>query len=563
MYRHSAIQHSGGPCCSLSLSFSTTAPSCGQADGAIDLIISNGSGNYAISWGNGSAAEDQSNLSAGTYSVTVTDLDDNCQTDTLISLSDANAPVLDSLIAVPETCTGQNDGSITIYVSGGVQPYTYTWSVPGTSNQVTGLAAGTYNFRVIDAAGCTLNGTGLGIIPPAPPCCNLQINVNATYNGCDSLANLLISVSGPTAVPPYQFNLNGVNYTGGILSTNIGPGNYELHVTDQTGCSDTFLVVVPSSTNYIQLSSAVTQPSCSGLSDGAIDLTVQVANPPATFNWSSGQSTEDLTGLAAGTYSVTVAEQSGCSLSRIFVLADPPQTMLDLGDDRLRCSGDTILIDAGMPVLWNDGTTSSVFVATSSSLISAVYTDASGCTATDTVSVDIEPIPVVDAGEDSLIYAGNTYTLNPQIVSGNPSGSYLWSPPLYLSCTDCTNPIAAPREEMLYVLTFSSSTGCDASDSVRIRVRNDFAFFLPNAFTPDGDGNNDLLLAYGNGVIQFSLKVFNRTGEKVFETTNLQTGWDGTYRGQNAPQAVYVYEAKVTFASQRTEYFRGSLSLLR
>ncbi len=163
-----------------------------------------------------------------------------------------------------------------------------------------------------------------------------------------------------------------------------------------------------------------------------------------------------------------------------------------------------------------------------------------------------------NAGEDVTIAIGDSTTLN-----GSGGTIISWEPPRGLSCFNCPNPIASPDTTTMYYLVVTDDNGCRSIDSVLVIVDETTGWFLPNAFTPDNNGVNDVLYFYGTGVREFILQVFDRWGEKVFETTDTKVGWDGNYKGKAAISGVYAYQLTITFKSTKVEQVKGNLNLIR
>ena len=141
--------------------------------------------------------------------------------------------------------------------------------------------------------------------------------------------------------------------------------------------------------------------------------------------------------------------------------------------------------------------------------------------------------------------------------------SYSWSPSDGLSCTDCRDPqvtISAPQS---YYVTVTDANSCVSGDSVFVNVLNVDAVYIPNAFSPNGDGINDEFRISGNNLQSCSILVYDRWGTKVFETSDLSAGWNGDYHGARSDAAVYVYRISVTLADGETRKFNGHLTLVR
>jgi gliding motility-associated-like protein len=163
-----------------------------------------------------------------------------------------------------------------------------------------------------------------------------------------------------------------------------------------------------------------------------------------------------------------------------------------------------------------------------------------------------------NAGDDVTIALGDSTTLNGS--GGTING---WDPPAGLSCIDCPNPIANPDTTTMYYLSVTDVNGCTSVDSVLITVDETTGWYLPNAFTPDNNGVNDVLYFYGTSVKEFILQVFDRWGEKVFETTDFKVGWDGSHKGKPALAGVYTYQLTITFKSTVVEQVKGNLNLIK
>lgn len=180
------------------------------------------------------------------------------------------------------------------------------------------------------------------------------------------------------------------------------------------------------------------------------------------------------------------------------------------------------------------------------------------------VQVRVIPLPHADAGPDTLIMAGMSVELqgrSPETVR------FEWTPNGTLSCSDCPLSIASPLSTTLYRLTVTDSYGCNATDEVLVRVIEGCdggAVFVPNLFTPDGNGRNDVLRVLGPGVDDVQrLQVFDRWGKLLFESQNIGDGWDGTYNGEPLPPGVYVYYVEVRCINGQTTVKKGDVTLLR
>ncbi|MFH1320582.1 MAG: reprolysin-like metallopeptidase [Bacteroidota bacterium] len=356
----------------LSITTTVTNASCGGcSDGAVDLTVTGGTSPYTYSWSNGATTQDISGLTSGTYTVTVIDANGCNAFDTTV----VNETIACSLSAVTSatdiSCNGGNDGDITVNASGGTPPYTYLWDDPGaqTTATATGLAAGTYNVTVTDATGCTPGGgsngkqnytpssnystfygsynltyindsnqsTGTIWGPATPDPFELAMTFSSSvvidtvkikagqFNGNfwkPVKMKLYLGTSGGTLLatitPTYSFDTYSISNTQGstLYTWVITPaGSYSslLEIECYSSGGTTWISATINEPDALSLSTSVTDVSCGGCSDGSIDLTVTGGIAPYTYSWSNGATTEDISGLGAGTYTVTVTDGNGCT----------------------------------------------------------------------------------------------------------------------------------------------------------------------------------------------------------------------------------------------------------
>jgi gliding motility-associated-like protein len=180
------------------------------------------------------------------------------------------------------------------------------------------------------------------------------------------------------------------------------------------------------------------------------------------------------------------------------------------------------------------------------------------CTATDSVTVTVIPLPIPNVGNDTVINRGESAQLN-----ATGGSTYLWKPSTGLTCVDCSNPLASPGTTTEYTVIVTNSNGCSDSATVTVTVRANNVVFIPDVFSPNGDGQNDVLYIRGNGIKELHFALYDRWGEKVFETRDQSVGWDGTRKGNQLNSAVFVYYAKVTFVNGDKTTLKGDISLVR
>jgi hypothetical protein len=297
--------------CNLSITTNLTEPLClGNSNGSIAMTIANGSAPYTFNWtrvspaGSGSGAGTSiSGLSSGTYNITVTAtggctkaITVNLGQPALLSASSQLTHVL---------CNGASTGAITLSVNGGTAPYTFNWGGGMTTQNRINIPAGSYTVTVTDAHACTAIAfatiTQLSVISITPT--PTHVSCNGANTGSVSL-----SVSGGTA--PYTYAWSNGASTQNI--TGLPVGSYTVTVTDANACTNTASTTLTQPT-AISLSVSKVNVLCNGSNNGSIDLTVSGGTPAYSYSWSNGVTSQDLSGLTAGTYSVTVTDANSCT----------------------------------------------------------------------------------------------------------------------------------------------------------------------------------------------------------------------------------------------------------
>lgn len=284
------------------------ASSCITNDGEIQINVAGGDGTYTFNWDNGDVSQNIFNLAPGTYTLDVLD-GLGCHGSFITMVGQPAAPTVTLISADDPLCFGDANGEITIDITGGTAPYSFDWSNAETTQNISGLIEGAYNVQVIDDLGCD-NTLSVSLSQPDA----LSITGVATDLDCNNSSNgaVDITVSGGTIGSGYNFSWTDGSAFSAISEdiSGLESGIYTIVVTDDNGCSNTvdFLVNAPSA---ISVSEIITDEAFGN--DGAIDLTVSGGTMPYTFVWSSGQTTEDIVGVTAGIYTVTITDDNGCS----------------------------------------------------------------------------------------------------------------------------------------------------------------------------------------------------------------------------------------------------------
>jgi len=518
-------------------------PTCNSSNnGSIDLTVSGGTPGYNFNWstadGSGliNGQEDQNNLTAGTYDVTVSDAN-SCQQTLSITLNDPSA------IIITEThnnisCNGLSDGSIDLTVSGGTGPgtYVYNWSTPDGSGLVngqedqTGLGAGTYYVTVTDNGPCSAYDT-ITIIEPAGMSISIDNIQDVTCNGqCDG--SIDITVTGGT--PGYSFDWQGPS---GYSSTsedlsNLCAGTYNLTVTDSAGCQKSDSATVNEPTIITVAFDTVKDVSCNGLCNGQINISVSGGTPGYSYSWSgpSGftSTAEDISGLCAGTYYLTVIDLAGCQQTDSTTINEPPvitittDSINDVSCNGL-CDGEIyVTVSGGTPGYdynWSNGGPNAPSLT---GLCAGTYyltvTDAANCSKTDSFTVS-EP-PALTIAIDNITNvkcnSGTDGAVDISVGGGTPGYTYNWTGPgTYAS----TNEDISGLQAGTYYVTATDNNGCQITDSATVTEPQPIVITIDSTqdVLCNGGSSGYIYITVTDGTTPYS---YSWTGPGPFTSTN-------------------------------------------
>ncbi len=449
----------------------------GGNDGAIDITTSAVSPAlpYTYTWTNGASTEDLTGLSAGPYNVSVIDAN-NCQLFTGATIQEPQQPLSISIIKTDKKCNGGvDDGAIDALIQGGTAPYTYAWSNGATTEDISGLAVGTYTLTVTDSKLCSENVT-VTIDQP-----NVLGQVGAITNvNCKNDADGVIQVDVFGGVLPYSYTWTGPSgYTNSIEDINgLVGGTYSLTIIDGNGCLNTQLYNVTEPATLISLSSTKVDVNCKYDSTGAIDITVNGGTPGYFFKWSNGQGvvlpfqTEDLMNIPADSYTVIVTDANGCTEQLTEVVNEPLNEIssTEILTD-INCFGDaTGSVDPGISggtspytYVWSNGAISAVNNAIPAGTYDLLLTDFNGCTEnySYTLTEPNAPLVVTLNGTDVNCFGEASGGITSSVSGGTPSYTYLWN-------NGATTPNVANIIAGTYDLTVFDDKGCVAIQNVTI-----------------------------------------------------------------------------------------------
>ncbi len=454
----------------LSPGASTSPSNCNVSDGAISLAPTGGTGPYNYVWTPPvSTSNNATGLSAGIYTVQVTD-SKGCDSTFSILLNSTGGVSSFKNVTFNEPCFGETVGYIDVTPSGGTPPYVYFWNnLPVPAGQGTdsiyNLAAGSYTLQVTDAGGCVQFDT-VSVTQPAA----LANNAVVTGANCSGVCNGSISVTSSGGTSPYTYSWSNSATTASI--TGLCPGNYTDTLTDANGCKliETFAI---KANVTITVSASQTNVLCNGAATGSASATASGGGGTYNYSWSPGlQTSQSVTGLAAGSYTVTITDQNGCQGIDTLYITQPPAISINLKVTEDSCNGSCdgriiAAVSGGTPAYiysWSPpGGTSDSIKGLCAGTYSLNVTDNNGCVATDNVTLINPPVFT----ESHTLTEPTCNSTDDGIININPSGgiapyTYTWSP------NGLTSASASNLSIGTYTIYVTDSTGCTIPDIVTL-----------------------------------------------------------------------------------------------
>ena len=564
---------------------STTPAACGQATGSINLTVTGGATPYIFMWSNNITTEDLFNLTANTYTVTVTGANGCTATASAIIGQTGAVPIPVITSTTPAAC-GQMNGSINLSVTGGASPYVFLWNNGTTTEDLSNLAANMYTVTVTGANGCSATETVNVGQTGAAPIPTITSNTPAACGQATGSINL--SVSGGSA--PYTFLWSNIATTEDL--SNLSTNTYTVTVTGANGCSATTTVTVGQTGNTLSTILQASNVTSCASPNGSILVNITGGTPPFTFDWSdliTGNEPQNRTDLNEGTYDVTVTDANQCTAAtsaalnftgilpvKVFQAGicdgqsyvfnnktyDQPgiytdtlnissgcDTVLQLiltlkqlnlqisAASNLLCLGKTMNIAAtasncnDCTYLWNNGSTASAISVTTGGNYFVTAADFVGCTATTFLQLNTAPAPVASISSPD----GSTLSCDMPsvIVFGSGGTSYQWSGGIG------TSPTITIVQEGAYELTVTNAEGCTDTISVNINAdyppldiaRNDSTELEPestiivdilgNDFIPSG---KEFILNVIQGPAHCAVTI---TADNRIKLTTLDNGYSG------------------------------------
>ncbi len=556
----------------------------GGSDGSLSFTVSNGQAPYNYAWtgdngstGNGVVTDEGgtgiiNDLSAGNYQITVSDIWG--ETTFMGTVEAPELLVINEGNNVDASCFGNCDGSLEILIDGGTAPYTFLWPDGQNTSTVSGLCAGTFQVTVTDAKNCI----GTNVFTISEPI-DFEVQVISSQSvmcfGEDSGQAVIATNGSPIS---YLWD-NGETTE---EAQNLSAGLHTVTVTNSDGCITVGEVAIAAPATPVNAEIITIQPiSCSDASDGIIGVQVTAATGDLMYEWSNGNTTAEQENIASGLYAVTVTDSNGCTAiaSSELTTADPiiPEFLVQditclTGENSGGILIDTI-IGGSPPFLFSLDPEQGFSTVQSFGFLAAgsyelFIEELNGCRTAFPFVVGAPEELVVTLGEDETIALGEEISI--EAISNSDNVIYEWELLDTSICNSCIEFEDAPLFTRLYqVVGTDTITNCQTFDEKLVTVEKQRNVYIPNSFSPNGDGLNDLFsVATGEDVEAIlSLKIFNRWGAQVYNRENIRpnelVGWDGNAGTKKSENGVYVFVSEVLFKDGFKQTYRGDLTLIR
>lgn len=554
----------------------------GGTNGGVSVSANGGSGNYNYSWNTNppQLTAAASNLSAGNYTVYVTDATSaNCIASLSVSVTQPTALSASASMTNPVSCFGGSNGAATVNANGGSGAYAYSWATTPAqlSAAASGLAMGSYTVYVSDAADPNCQTTAsVNISQPTA----LAGTPNQTDVRCFGQNTGIASIQMSGGATPYTYSWSNSPSTGSSAGQ-LAAGSHTVYVTDARGCLYTQNYTLTEPAAPISIVTSHTDANCYGSKDGTLTANASGGTSPYTYTWAANptQIAQTATGVGVGTYTVTVRDANSCVATAQETINQPTRVVVGLVDKSdaycdLPTGTITVSASGGSGVYaysWhlNPGVLSATLNGIAGGSYTVTITDDRGCTGTKTFSIGSSSRPVAaftttPTNAEPILLTQATIKFNNTSqgkiigydwIFGDGNGS------------NAVNPRHTYQEEGTYTVTLIAidpNNTCPDTAQQTFVIIPPGDIFTPNVFTPNQDGANDEFYFGGNGIMELQATFYDRWGKLVYEMKSINDRWDGkNMEGKELPEGTYTYKVRVVLNDQRTLYKGGTVMLLK
>jgi gliding motility-associated-like protein len=424
---------------------------------------------------------------------------------------------------------------------------TYLWQNGSTDSTFTVTTPGMYSVQTTDACGGIFRDTV--IVNPRPP---VPVYIGPDRTKCN---NDTLQLQAPAGFISYQWlpNYNISSTTAQLVTVNPQiDTTYYVKAEKTPGCFgfDTVHIIV-------YRSPAINLGNDTNICAGQV-LTLNAGTGFASYVWSNNAASQQITVNTAGTYSVKATTTQGCtSKDTLTLTAVNALPVITLNKNPELCIGSSRVLDPGAfaTYLWQNGSTGRTYTTSNIGRYYVRVTNTNGCSASDTMYINtLLPLPANFLPADTAICNYGTITLQAVL----PFAAYLWS-------TGNSTAVTVIDKPGIYWLEVKDAKDCTGRDTIQVLPKQCLkGLFVPNAFTPDGDGKNDKLKALLFGDTRFfEFSIYNRYGELIFKTTDTNQRWDGTFKGKSQEAGTYVWTCKYILADEPLAQQQGTVLLIR
>ncbi|MBN9292511.1 MAG: gliding motility-associated C-terminal domain-containing protein [Flavobacteriia bacterium] len=463
------------------------------------------------------------------------------------------------------SCYNSNNGSITITANGSNLSYSINNTNWVASNQFSNLSAGNYTAYVRSAEGCILSQTIT--VDQAE-----LLQVTASNNGpvCQGQSAQVTATTSNTGV---TYNWTGPNgFTGNQDTHSVtATGTYQVTIS-KNGCnsqpSATTMTIAPSP----QITANVTPLNCHNDTNGSISVTTNVPGSTIVFT-NTNDTTSVLNNLPAGTYTIEAISPNGCISNTSVTITNPDYFEWETVITPTNCYDPTGKIEViyhtnhPLTITWaDDNTAGPVRDNLNQGTYNFTVSNNNGCTISGQAAVPFDNNLNLSANHPSVtLNEGSSAALNVTMTPYVAQTAYEWIPDYNISCNNCPNPTITPMVDTTYIFIATAPNGC--KDTLQIPVKiilncGEEPVFVPNMFSPNGDGINDIFAPRGRCILSYNLKVYNRWGELVYRQDG-SDGWDGTFNEKKVSTGVYIYYLEASLLYGETVIKNGSVTLTR
>lgn len=542
----------------------------GASTGSASVNASGGSGIFSYSWQpSGGNASTATGLPAGTWSCIVTD---STGCNIVVPITITQPPQLVPVQSVTGvSCFGGNDGNATISISGGTPGYSFNWLPSGgNDSSATGLSQGTYSVVISDSNNCSIT-VPVTITQPA------AINAVSTITdpSCFGSTNGSASLTVTGGSPGYSFNWQPTGGNSNIAS-GLGSGGYTCIITDQNNCVSQELITINQPAQLI-VTATNTNNSCAGDNNATATAIVNGGTGSYSFSWSpAGGITQTATGLVTGNYTVTVTDANGCNATQQVSITEPPPLVLVLNDDSV-CAGSAAFIPSSVSggtgaynYTWSNGSVNPDLMITpgQSGTYSLVVTDANNCQINASCMIIVQPAPQASFSSNSTAGYFLPQTGSNLCFSNLSSGAVSWQWDFNgITTSNLQSPCfsVTPADTGLFCtqLTITGMNGCRDTSNLCIYIEN-LNYTIPNVFTPNGDGTNDVFTIKCEGIKDLDCSIYNRWGQLLYNWSGPSGYWDGKVGDDSmASDGTYFYVISMIDYTGKQYYKSGFFELIK